>query len=239
MDMDADPKRNLFLAALPPAELERWLPQMELIDLSHGAVLFEPGDMVSYAYFPLTFVVSLLYLLKDGATLKVAAIGYEGMIGLLQFLGEQTAPCRAVVQSPGYGYRLKWSVLAQGLGELLPLTRLLLRYTEVLIGQCAQVAVCSRHHSVEQQFCRWLLLSLDRLHSNEVVATQEVIANALGVRRQGITAAAQALLDAGVIGYRRGCITVLDRSRLEQRCCECYAVLKAKQQRLIPAMPVT
>ncbi len=235
MNSTADPRRNLFLAALPSAELERLLPQMELIEMMQGAVLFEPGEIMSHVFFPVTSIVSLVYTLKDGATVKVAAVGYEGLIGITQFLGGQTAPCRAVVQSAGQGFRLKWSVLAQGLGEPLPLARLLLRYTQALMTQSAQIAVCNRHHSIEQQLCRWLLLSLDRLHSNEVAVTQELIAGALGVRRQGVAAAAHALLGAGVIRYRRGCITVLDRNQLEQRCCECYAVVKREYERLLPA----
>ena len=238
MALAADPKQNHFLAALPAAELDRWLPHLELIDMPLGTVLYEPGETMSFAYFPVTSIVSLVYLLADGAITKVAAVGNESLIGIEQFLGAQSAPWRAFVQSAGQGFRVKWSVLAQDLGEPSRLMHLLLRNTQALMTQIAQVAVCNRHHSVEQQVCRWLLLSLDRLQSNEVVVTQELIAEMLGVRRQGVGAATRALVDAGVISYRRGSIKVLDRKRLEQRCCECYAVIKREYKRLLPATPV-
>ena len=234
MAFAADLHGNQFLAALPAAELNRLLPQLELVDMPLGMVLFEPGEIVSHVYFPVTSIVALVSVLADGATAKVAVIGYEGLVGIAQFLGGKSAPCRAVVQCAGRGYRLKWSVLAQELGEILPLMRLLLRYTQALMTQSAQVAVCNRHHTIEQQLARLLLLSLDRLPTNEIVMTHELVAELLGVRRQGVTVAARALRDEGLIRYRQGRITVLDRDGLEQRCCECYGVIKTEYERLLP-----
>jgi CRP-like cAMP-binding protein len=199
-----------------------------------GDVLYEPGIQLRYVYFPTTSIVSLLYVMEDGASAEIAIVGNEGILGISLFMGGETTPSRAVVQSAGYGFRLKAQHLKNEFGRFGPLLHLLLRYTQALITQMAQTAVCNRHHSVDQQLCRWLLLSLDRLASNELTMTQELIANMLGVRREGVTEAAGKLQDAGLIRYRRGRITVLDRPGLEARSCECYAVVKAEFDRLLP-----
>ncbi len=199
-----------------------------------GDVLYEPGIRMRYVYFPTTSIVSLLYVMEDGASAEIAIVGNEGILGISLFMGGETTPSRAVVQSAGYGFRLKAQLLKNEFGRFGPMLHLLLRYTQALITQMAQTAVCNRHHSVDQQLCRWLLLSLDRLASNELTMTQELIANMLGVRREGVTEAAGKLQDAGLIRYRRGRITVLDRPGLEARSCECYAVVKAEFDRLLP-----
>ena len=235
MDLPFDPRQNQMLAAMSAAEWERIGPKLEFIDMPLGAVLYEPGEIMSHAYFPVTAIVSKMSVMKNGATAEIAVVGCEGMVGIAQFLSGQPGPSRAVVQSAGYGFRLRSNVLAQELIDLPPLASMLLRYTQALIAQTSQTAICNRHHSIEQQLCRWLLLSLDRLRSNEVVMTQELIANMLGVRRQGVTGAARALLHDGVINYRQGRITVLDRTQLEQRCCECYFVVDAEYKRLLAA----
>ena len=198
-----------------------------------GEVLYEPGVQLRYVYFPTTSIVSLLYVMEDGASAEIAIVGNEGMLGISLFMGGDTTPSRAVVQSAGYGFRLKAELLKDEFGRFGPTMHLLLRYTQALITQMAQTAVCNRHHSVDQQLCRWLLLSLDRLQSNELSMTQELIANMLGVRREGVTEAAGKLQDAGLIRYRRGTITVLDRPGLEARCCECYQVVKTEFDRLL------
>ncbi len=231
------PCQNLLLDTLPAIEFERLLPFLELVSMPLGHVLYESGEKLRHAYFPTTCIVSLLYVMENGASAEIAVVGNEGIVGIALFMGGQTMPNRAVVQSAGYAYRLKEYPLIQEFertsgnhnGAFL---HLLLRYTQVLITQMAQTAVCNRHHSVDQQLARWLLLSLDRLSSNELVMTHELIANMLGVRREGVTEAAGKLQKAGIIDYRRGHITVLDRPALEARTCECYQVVKTESDRL-------
>jgi CRP-like cAMP-binding protein len=233
--LTTNPRQNRLLAALPDAEWARWLPQLERVDMPLGKVLYESGSKLTHVYFPTTSIVSLLYVMEDGASAEIAVVGHEGIVGISLFMGGETTPSRAVVQSAGLAFRLKANVMMQEFNRAGPVLHLLLRYTQALITQMAQTAVCNRHHSLDQQLCRWLLLSLDRLHSNEIVMTQELIANMLGVRREGVTEAAGNLQQAGLIRYRRGHITVLDRARLEQRTCECYAVVKREYDRLLPA----
>jgi CRP-like cAMP-binding protein len=228
------PQQNHLLAALPASDYERLLPHLELIPLKLGEVLSEPGVQLRHVYFPTTSIVSLLYVMEDGASAEIAIVGNEGSLGISLFMGGETTPSRAVVQSAGYGYRLKAQLLKDEFQRFGPMLHLLLRYTQALITQMAQTAVCNRHHSVDQQLCRWLLLSLDRLASNELSMTQELIANMLGVRREGVTEAAGKLQEAGLISYRRGRITVLDRPGLEARSCECYEVVKKELDRLLP-----
>jgi CRP-like cAMP-binding protein len=228
------PQQNHLLAALPASDYERLAPHLELISLKLGEVLYEPGVRLRYVYFPTTSIVSLLYVMEDGASAEIAIVGNEGILGISLFMGGETTPSRAVVQSAGYGYRLKAQLLKDEFQRFGPMLHLLLRYTQALITQMAQTAVCNRHHSVDQQLCRWLLLSLDRLASNELSMTQELIANMLGVRREGVTEAAGKLQEAGLISYRRGRITVLDRPGLEARSCECYEVVKKELDRLLP-----
>ena len=227
------PRQNHLLAALPTAEYERLLPHLELIPLPLGWAVYEAGAHQGYVYFPTTCIVSLLYVMEDGASAEIAVTGNDGLVGIALFMGGETTPSRAVVQSAGYGYRLMAAVLKREFERGGPLQNLLLRYTQALITQMAQTAVCNRHHAVEQQLCRWLLLSLDRLSSNELIMTQELIANMLGVRREGVTEAAGKLQKAGLIHYSRGRITVLDRPKLEARVCECYAVVKKETDRLL------
>ncbi|MET0229710.1 MAG: Crp/Fnr family transcriptional regulator [Rhodanobacteraceae bacterium] len=231
-----DAEQNGLLAALPPAVGAEWLPRLEPIDMPLGKVLYEPGIKLSHVYFPTTSIVSLLYVMENGASAEIAVVGHEGIVGISMFMGGNSTPSRAVVQSAGRGLRLKADLLLQEFNRAGPVLHLLLRYTQALITQMAQTAVCNRHHSLDQQLCRWLLLSLDRLHSNELVMTQELIANMLGVRREGVTEAAGRLHKAGLIRYRRGHITVLDRAKLEQRVCECYAVVKKEYDRLLPGL---
>ena len=226
--------QNHLLEALPKSDFERLAPHLELIPMKLGDVLYEPGAKQRYVYFPVTSIVSLLYVMENGASAEIAIVGNEGILGISLFMGGDTTPSRAVVQSAGHGFRLKAQVLKKEFGRFGPMLRLLLRYTQALITQMAQTAVCNRHHSVDQQLCRWLLLSLDRLSSNELTMTQELIANMLGVRREGVTEAAGKLQDAGLIHYRRGRITVLDREGLEGRSCECYQVVKKEFDRLLP-----
>jgi len=234
-----EPRQNHLLAALPEAEWAQWLPQLEAVEMPLGKVLYESGSKLSHVYFPTSAIVSLLYVMEDGASAEIAVVGHEGIVGISLFMGGETTPSRAVVQSAGEGFRLKANVMMQEFNRAGPVLHLLLRYTQALITQMAQTAVCNRHHSLDQQLCRWLLLSLDRLHSNDLVMTQELIANMLGVRREGVTEAAGNLQDAGLIRYRRGHITVLDRAGLEQRACECYAVVKKEYGRLLPAIIAT
>ena len=229
-----DAPENGLLAALPDAVVAQWLPKLEPIDMPLGKVLYEPGTKLSHLYFPTTAIVSLLYVMENGASAEIAVVGHEGIVGISMFMGGNSTPSRAVVQSAGRGLRLKSDLLLQEFNRAGPVLHLLLRYTQALITQMAQTAVCNRHHSLDQQLCRWLLLSLDRLRSNELVMTQELIANMLGVRREGVTEAAGHLHKAGLIKYQRGHITVLDRARLEQRVCECYAVVKKEYDRLLP-----
>jgi CRP-like cAMP-binding protein len=228
-------RQNQLLAALPEAEWARWQGQLEAVEMPLGQVLYESGSTLSHVYFPTTAIVSLLYVMEDGASAEIAVVGHEGLVGISLFMGGASTPSRAVVQSAGQGFRLKSSLMLQEFNRAGPAMHLLLRYTQALITQMAQTAVCNRHHSLDQQLCRWLLLSLDRLPSNELAMTQELIANMLGVRREGVTEAAGHLQAAGLIHYRRGLITVLDRPGLEQRTCECYAVVKKEYDRLLPA----
>src|SRR5512132_1247635 len=228
------PLENRLLAALPAADFERLLPHLELMPLPLGSALYESGDQQGYVVFPTNSIVSLLYVMEDGASAEIAVVGNEGVVGIALFMGGETTPSRAVVQSAGYGYRLRAGTLKSEFGQGGELQHLLLRYTQALITQMAQTAVCNRHHAVEQQLCRWLLLSLDRLASSELTMTQELIANMLGVRREGVTEAAGKLQDAGLIRYHRGKITVLDRVGLEARTCECYQVVKTEFDRLLP-----
>jgi CRP-like cAMP-binding protein len=225
---------NYILTALPRSVGDHWLPQLESVELPLGQVLYESGATLSHVYFPTTAIVSLLYVLQDGASAEIAVVGNEGIVGVSLFMGGESTPSRAVVQSAGQGLRLEAQVLKDEFNRAGPVLHLLLRYTQALITQMAQTAVCNRHHSLDQQLCRWLLLSLDRLQVNELVMTQELIANMLGVRREGVTEAAVKLQNAGLIRYTRGHITVLDRAGLERRTCECYAVVKKEYDRLLP-----
>jgi CRP-like cAMP-binding protein len=234
MTVSPDPKKNRLLAVLPDAELQRWLPQLEWVDMPLGQVLYESGSTLSHVYFPTTAIVSLLYVMENGASAEIAVVGNEGIVGISLFMGGESSPSRAVVQSAGQGWRLKAQMMKEEFNRAGPVLHLLLRYTQALITQMAQTAVCNRHHSLDQQLCRWLLLSLDRLQGNELVMTQELIANMLGVRREGVTEGALKLQKAGLIRYARGRITVLDREGLEQRTCECYAVVKKEYDRLLP-----
>ncbi len=229
-----DPKLNLLLAYLPEAESSRWAPHLEPVDMPLGQVLYESGTRLNHVYFPTTSIISLLYVMENGASAEIAVVGQEGIVGISLFMGGESTPSRAVVQSAGQGLRLKASLMMLEFNRGGPVTHLLLRYTQALITQMAQTAVCNRHHSLDQQLCRWLLLSLDRLQSNQLVMTQELIANMLGVRREGVTEAAGQLHKAGLIRYQRGHITILDRAGLERRTCECYAVVKKEYDRLLP-----
>src|SRR5688572_14287503 len=231
------PKQNHLLNALPGADYERILDGLELAPMRLGEALYESGGKLKHVYFPTTSIVSLLYVMEDGASAEIAVVGNEGILGISLFMGGETTPSRAVVQSAGFGYRLRAPLLKQEFNRAGPVMHLLLRYTQALITQMAQTAVCNRHHSVEQQLCRWLLLSLDRLSTEELSMTQELIANMLGVRREGVTEAAGKLQRAGLIRYSRGRITVLSRPGLEQQVCECYAVVKRKAERLRPDIP--
>ena len=228
------PTQNNLLAALPAADYQRLLPDLEFVQLPLGVAVYESGGKMDYVYFPTDCIVSLLYVMKDGASAEIAVVGHEGLVGIALFMGGESTPSRAVVQSAGSAYRLPSNTLKREFEHNAPLQHLLLRYTQALITQMAQTAVCNRHHSVEQQLCRWLLLSLDRLSGNELNMTQELIANMLGVRREGVTEAAGHLQTAGLIQYHRGRIKVLDRPKLEQRVCECYSVVKRESDRLLP-----
>ena len=226
---------NTLLAALPDPEWQRWRGELEAVDLPLGKVLYESGAVMSHVYFPTTAIVSLLYVLNDGSSAEIAVVGNEGLVGISLFLGGESTPSRAVVQSAGTGLRIRAATLKAEFSSSLPVMHLFLRYSQALITQMAQTAVCNRHHLLDQQLCRWLLLSLDRLGgANELRMTQELIANMLGVRREGVTDAALKLQDAGLIRYARGHITVLDRAGLEARSCECYAVVKKEYDRLLP-----
>jgi CRP-like cAMP-binding protein len=232
------PQQNQLLAALSSAERERIYPHLRLVPMPLGKVLYESGDLLSHVYFPIDSIVSLLYVLADGGSAEISVVGNEGLIGIALFMGGETTPSRAIVQSSGHAYRLIGQLLKDEFHRSGSMQLLLLRYTQALITQMAQTAVCNRHHSVDQQLCRWLLLSLDRLTVNRLTMTQELIANMLGVRREGVTEAAGKLHDLRVIRYARGHITVLDRPKLEQLCCECYAVVKKEADRLLPpALP--
>jgi CRP-like cAMP-binding protein len=233
MEPSVQAKENHLLAALPEGEWQGWLPRLERVDMPLGQVLYESGSTLSHVYFPVTAIVSLLYVMENGASAEIAVVGNEGLVGISLFMGGGSTPSRAVVQSAGVGYRLSAPAIQEEFKKT-PVLHLFLRYTQALITQMAQTAVCNRHHSLDQQLCRWLLLSLDRLRGNELVMTQELIANMLGVRREGVTEAALRLQAVGVIRYSRGRISVLDRPALEGRSCECYAVVKKEYDRLLP-----
>jgi CRP-like cAMP-binding protein len=229
-----DPQQNNLLAALAHEERERLDPHLKLVPMPLGTVVYEPGDVQRHVYFPIDCIVSLLYVMKDGASAEIAVVGNEGLVGVALFMGGEATPSRAVVQCAGSAFRLPGRRIKEEFHRDGKMQQLLLRYTQALLTQMAQTAVCNRHHPVEQQLCRWLLLSLDRLPSNQLNMTQELIANMLGVRREGVTAAAAKLQRLGTIRYSRGKMTVLDRLRLEQLCCECYAVVKKETDRLLP-----
>jgi len=233
------PLQNRLLAALPAAEGNRLLPHLKLVALPLGEALYESGIQLRHLYFPTTAIVSLLYVMADGSSAEIAVVGFEGVIGVSLFMGGESTPSRAVVQSAGHAYQLPGKVLKDEFNRGGAMQHLLLRYTQALLTQMAQTAVCNRHHSLDQQLCRWLLLSLDRLPSNELIMTQELIANMLGVRREGVTEAAGKLQAAGVIEYSRGRITVIDRPALEVRTCECYRVVKTESDRLLPEVIAT
>jgi len=230
----AEALKNHLFAALPKAEALRWLPNLQPVDLPLGEVLYESGVTLSHVYFPTTAIISLLYVMENGASAEIAVVGNEGIVGISLFMGGESTPSRAVVQSAGKGFRLRAQMMKDEFNRAGPVLHLLLRYTQALITQMSQTAVCNRHHSLDQQLCRWLLLSLDRLEDNHLVMTQELIANMLGVRREGVTEGALKLQHAGLIQYSRGHITVLDRTGLEQRSCECYSVVKKEYERLLP-----
>jgi len=234
-----NPKQNHLLAALPAEDLARLLPDLELISMRLGDVLYESGCQLSYVYFPTTAIVSMHHVMENGASAEIAGIGNEGLLGISLFMGGNNTPSLATVQTAGQGYRLKGALMMVEFNRAGPMMRLLLRYTQALMTQMSQTAVCNRHHSLEQQLCRWLLLTLDRLPSNELIMTQELIAGMIGVRREGITEAAGNLQRAGLISYRRGHITVLDRTGLEHRTCECYGVVKKEFQRLLCTAEIT
>ena len=231
--MSIDNKANHLLAALPAGEWKRWIAELEEVEMPLGQVLYESGATLSHVYFPTTAIVSLLYVMENGASAEIAVVGNEGIVGISLFMGGQSTPSRAVVQSAGKGLRMKSKTIKSEF-EHVPVLHLLLRYTQALITQMAQTAVCNRHHSLDQQLCRWLLLSLDRLQGDELVMTQELIANMLGVRREGVTEGALKLQKSGLIKYSRGRIKVLDRPGLEKRSCECYQVVKKEYDRLLP-----
>ena len=228
------PQHNHLFQALPEESRNRVFPRLELVPLALGQVLYESGNKLQSVYFPTDSIISLLYVMEDGASAEIAVVGNEGMVGVALFMGGETMPNRAVVQSTGFAYKLKGALLKEEFNRSGPLQHLLLRYTQALLTQMAQTAVCNRHHSVHQQLCRWLLLSMDRLSTNTLVMTQELIANMLGVRREGVTEAAGKLQELGLIEYVRGRITVLDRQKLEKAACECYRVVKRETDRLLP-----
>nr|WP_298413000.1 Crp/Fnr family transcriptional regulator [uncultured Halomonas sp.] len=234
MDVGPIPQRNHILASLPMDVQGRLFPNLELVPMALGKILYESGDEMSHVYFPIDCIVSLLYVMESGASAEISVVGNEGLVGVAVFMGGESTTSRAIVQSSGHAYRLQQQRLKDEFNRHGALLNLMLRYTQSLITQMAQTAVCNRHHSINQQLCRWLLLSLDRLPSNHLVMTQELIANMLGVRREGVTEAAGRLHKLGVIEYRRGHITVLDRPALDQLSCECYAVVKAESDRLLP-----
>lgn len=236
MEQTQNPHLNHLLDALLKVDYDRVYPNLELVEMPLGKVLCDSGDRLNHVYFPTTSIVSLLYAMENGTSAEIALVGNEGMFGVQILLGGDTTPSQAVVQSAGYGYRMKAQLLKNEVAFGGPLQRLLLRYTQALITQMSQTAVCNRHHSLQQQLCRWLLLSIDRLSSNDLNMTQELIANMLGVRRESVTDAAGTLQNMGLISYKRGSIRVLDRKGLEARSCECYQVVKDEMDRLLPAL---
>ena len=236
MEVVTHQSSNHLLVALPPVDWQRWKPQLELISLKLGQVLHESNGKMHYVYFPVNAIVSLLFVLENGSSTEIAVVGNEGIVGISLFMGGETTPSRAVVQSAGSCLRVKASFLKSEFDRSVPVMHLLLRYTQALLTQMTQTAVCNRHHTLDQQLCRWLLLSLDRLSGNHLVMTQELIANMLGVRREGVTEAAGRLQKAGLISYARGKIEILDRKGLEKRSCECYGVVKLEYDRLLPEL---
>jgi CRP-like cAMP-binding protein len=234
MTTSPDPRKNQLLAALPEAELHRWLPHLEYVDMRLGEVLYEAGGTLSHVYFPTTAIVSLLYVMKNGESAEIAVVGNDGVIGISLFMGGDSTPSRALIQSAGGAYRLSAQLMKEEFARGGPVLHLLLRYTQALITQMVQTAACNRHHSLDQQLCRWLLLSLDRLQGTDMMMTQDLIANMLGVPRDGATEGALKLQTAGLINYAEGRIRVLDRGGLEKRTCECYAVVKNEYDRLLP-----
>ena len=239
MTIALDRKSNHLLAAMPAAEWTRLSPHLELVDLSLGQVLYESGATMTDMYFPTTAIISLLYVMENGSSAEIAVVGNEGLVGVSLFMGGESTPSRAVAQSAGRCLKINAQIMKDEFNKVGPVMHLLLRYTQALITQMAQTAVCNRHHSLDQQLCRWLLLSLDRLQGADLIMTQELIANMLGVRREGVTEAAMQLQAAGIIRYARGKISVLDRPGLERRTCECYAVVKKEYDRLLPATTAT
>lgn len=236
MEVAINQSSNHLLAALPPPEWERWETQLELVPLKLGQVLYESNGKMHFVYFPVDAIVSLLFVLENGSSTEIAVVGNEGIVGVSLFMGGETTPSRAVVQSAGQCFRMKASFLKSEFDRSMPVMHLLLRYTQALLTQMTQTAVCNRHHTLDQQLCRWLLLSMDRLTGNHLVMTQELIANMLGVRREGVTEAAGRLQKAGLISYARGKIEVIDRLGLEKRSCECYSVVKLEYDRLLPEL---
>lgn len=234
MDTRILKEQNWLFKSLPPVEWERLLPFIQPFDMPLGLVLSESGDKMNYVYFPTTAIVSLLYGLENGSSAEIAVVGNEGCVGVSIFMGGQSTLSSSVVQSAGKSYRIKAQAILEEFGKAGPMMHLFLRYTQALITQMSQTAVCNRHHTLDQQFCRWLLLSLDRLTSNDLVMTQELISNMLGVRREGVTEAALKVQKAGLISYSRGHIKILDRKGLEHRTCECYQVVKTEYERLLP-----
>ncbi|WP_198970207.1 Crp/Fnr family transcriptional regulator [Xylophilus sp. ASV27] len=233
----SDPRQNRLLGALPEAELARWLPHLEAVDMPLGTVLCEPGARLAHAYFPVTSAVSLLCVMEDGASAETAVVGREGMLGVALYLGGESTPSRAVVQGAGHGFRLRSRLLLDAFHQAGPAQALLLRYAQALLTHMAQIAVCNRHHSLEQQLCRWLLQRMDCQSSTEITMTQELIASMLGVRREGVTQAAGRLQELGLIRYHRGHIALIDRERLQRHACECYCVLRKEYDRLLPPRP--
>ncbi|CAM3753993.1 Crp/Fnr family transcriptional regulator [Polaromonas hydrogenivorans] len=234
MNTLSDPRDNRLLAALPDAEWRRWLPQLEPAEMALGQVIYESGGTLSHAYFPTTAIVSMLYVMKDGDSAEIAVIGSEGVVGISLFMGGGSTPSRAVVQNAGQGFRIKAQTLKAEFERSLPVAHLLLRYTQALISQMTQTAACNRHHTLDQQLCRWLLLSLDRHSGNELVMTRKLISNMLGATDEKMTQGALNLQDAGLIRYLDGRITVIDRAGVEKRTCECYQVVKDEYDRLLP-----
>jgi CRP-like cAMP-binding protein len=234
VSISPDPRQNHLLAALPDEEWGRWSPHFQSVEMPLGQVLYESGATLTQVYFPITAIVSLLYVLQSGASAEIAVVGNEGIVGVSLFMGGESTPSRAVVQSAGTGIRLNAQLMKNEFARAGSVLHLLLRYTQALITQMAQTAVCNRHHTLDQQLCRWLLLSLDRLQGDELIMTQELIANMLGVRREGVTESALKLQKAALIRYARGHIVALDRKGIERRTCECYAVVKREYDRLLP-----
>ena len=239
MTIALDRNQNHLLAAIPAAEWKRLSRHLEPVDLSLAQVLYESGTTMTDMYFPTTAIISLLYVMENGSSAEIAVVGNEGLLGVSLFMGGESTPSRAVVQSAGQGFKIDAQIMKDAFNKGGPVMHLLLRYTQALITQMAQTAVCNRHHSLDQQLCRWLLLSLDRLQGADLLMTQELISNMLGVRREGVTEAAMQLQAAGIIRYTRGKISVLDRPGLERRTCECYAVVKKEYDRLLPAATAT